>query len=37
MAELRDKAMTDERGEFEVGPLYCWSLIGKGWPYYEGR
>ena len=35
--ELRDKAKTDERGEFEVGPLYCWSWIGKGWPYDEGR
>ena|SRR5687768_10977634 len=36
-AELNDKAKTDERGEFEVGPLSCWSWIGKGWPYYEGR
>ena len=35
--EMRDKAKTDEHGEFEVGPLYCWSWIGKGWPYYEGR
>ena len=36
-AAMRDKAKTDERGEFQVGPLYCWSWVGKGWPYYEGR
>ena len=36
-AAMRDKAETDEHGEFYVGPLYCWSWIGKGWPYYEGR
>ena len=35
--KLRDKSRSNERGEFEVGPLYCWSWIGKGWPYYEGR
>ena len=36
-AAMRDKAETDERGEFQVGPLFCWSWLGKGWPYYEGR
>lgn len=35
--KLRDRSKANERGEFEVGPLYCWSWIGKGWPYYEGR
>ena len=34
--EMRDKARTDEGGSFQVGPLYCWSWIGKGWPYYDG-
>ncbi len=36
-AKMRDKAKTDKNGGFQVGPLHCWSWIGKGWPYYEGR
>lgn len=34
---MKAVAETNERGEFVVGPLSCWSWIGKGWPYYEGR
>ena len=35
--KMSARAKTNDQGEYVVGPLYCWSWIGKGWPYNEGR